>query len=111
LVPQDENNMPPQEPDNGEDSEHTYHLRLFVAGSSSRSQRAIDNIRQICNDHLQGKYELEVIDVYEQPTKAREYQILAIPTLLKELPPPLQKVIGDLSEEEPVLQGLDLQPK
>ncbi|SRR6056297_2434756 len=86
-------------------------LRLFVTGETPRSQQAIRNIRQICEEHLAGQYELEVIDVSRDPEQAREYQILAIPTLLKELPPPLRKVVGDLSEKEKVLKGLDIQPK
>ena len=89
----------------------SFKLRLFVTGTSQRSQKAIQNIKQICEDHLQGKYELEIIDLYEDPDLARQYEILAVPTLLKELPPPLRKVIGDLSEEDEVLAGLDLTPK
>jgi circadian clock protein KaiB len=68
-------------------------------------------LRQICEEHLQGEYELEVIDVAQEPDKAREHQILAVPTLLKELPPPLRKIVGDLSEKEKVLEGLDIQPQ
>jgi len=92
-----------------EKSHNFFHLRLFVSGSSSRSQQAIHNIRQICEQYLPERYELEVIDVTEQPEKTREYQILALPTLLKELPEPLRKVVGDLSEKEKVLEGLDIQ--
>lgn len=87
------------------------HLRLFVTGNTPRSQQAIRNIDEICKEHLADQYELEVIDVSQHPEKAREYQILALPTLLKELPPPLRKVVGDLSEKEKVLEGLDIQLK
>jgi len=90
-------------------AQSSFQLRLFVAGSTARSQQAIQNIRRICEEHLQGQYSLEVIDVFQHPEKAREYQILALPTLLKELPQPLRKVVGDLSEKEKVLQGLDIQ--
>ena len=89
----------------------SFYLRLFVTGSTSRSQQAIQNIRQICEEHLQGQYELEIIDVAQDPGQAREHQILAVPTLLKELPPPLRKIVGDLSEKEKVLEGLDIQQK
>lgn len=95
----------------GDASRAALHLRLFVTGSTARSQQAIQNIRQICEEHLQGQYQLEVIDVSQDPDLAREYQILAVPTLLKELPPPLRKIVGDLSEKEKVLEGLDIQPR
>jgi len=96
---------------NGEEPRAEFHLRLFVTGSTSRSQQAIRNLRQICEEHLQGQYELEVIDVSQNPDQAREHQILAVPTLLKELPPPLRKIVGDLSEKEKVLEGLDILPR
>lgn len=88
-----------------------FQLRLFVTGSTPRSQQAIQNIHQICEEYLSGEYELEVIDVSQNPEQAREYQILAVPTLLKELPQPLRKVVGDLSEKDKVLEGLNIQPK
>ncbi|MCF8029459.1 MAG: circadian clock KaiB family protein [Desulfohalobiaceae bacterium] len=97
-----------------QDNEHlrsSVQLRLFVSGSTSRSQQAIQNLRQICEEHLQGQYELEVIDLAQDPGQARQHQILAVPTLLKELPPPLRKIVGDLSEKEKVLEGLDIKPK
>lgn len=97
------------EKDHSRDNEGFYYLRLFVTGSTSRSQQAIQNLRQICEEHLQGRYTLEVIDVAKDPVQAREHQILAVPTLLKELPPPLRKIVGDLSEKEKVLEGLDIQ--
>ena len=89
----------------------SFQLRLFVAGSTSRSQQAIQNIRRICEEHLKGEYSLEVIDVSQDPGQAKEHRILAVPTLLKELPLPLRKIVGDLSEKEKVLQGLDIQPR
>jgi circadian clock protein KaiB len=93
-----------------EGREH-YVLRLYVTGSTARSSKAIQNIRALCEEHLQGRYELEVIDIYQQPVLARGEQIIAAPTLIKKLPAPLRKVVGDLSDSERVLMGLDLQPK
>jgi len=95
----------------GDQSKPSFKLRLFVTGSTPRSQQAIQNIRHICEEYLTGQYELEVIDVSQYPEQARKYQILAVPTLLKELPSPLRKVVGDLSEKEKVLEGLNIQPK
>ena len=95
----------------GDQSRPRFQLRLFVTGSTPRSQQAIQNIRHICEEYLTGQYELEVIDVSQYPEQARKYQILAVPTLLKELPSPLRKVVGDLSEKEKVLEGLNIQPK
>jgi circadian clock protein KaiB len=85
-----------------------YVLRLYVTGMTPRSTRAIENVRKICEEHLQGWYELEVIDVYQQPTLAKGEQIIAAPTLIKKLPLPLRRVIGDMSNTERVLLGLDL---
>jgi len=99
------------EKDYAQDNEGFYYLRLFVTESTTRSQQAIQNLRQICEEHLQGRYKLEVIDVAKYPDQARKYQILAVPTLLKELPEPLRKIVGDLSEKEKVLEGLDIQPQ
>jgi circadian clock protein KaiB len=94
-----------------ERSREKYLLRLYVAGITPNSLRAIDNIKEICEEHLQGRYELQVIDLYQQPVLARGEQIIAAPTLIKKLPLPLRKVIGDMSNEERVLVGLDLRPK
>ncbi|MFP5221714.1 MAG: circadian clock KaiB family protein [Acidobacteriota bacterium] len=88
-----------------------YVLRLYVSGMSPRSLEAIASIRRICEEHLKGRYEIEVIDIYEHPEVARKQQILAAPTLIKTLPPPLRKFIGGLSDEGRVLRGLDLLPK
>jgi circadian clock protein KaiB len=85
-------------------------LRLYVTGMTPRSTRAVENVRLICEEHLQGRYDLEVIDIYQQPILAKGEQILAAPTLIKKLPLPLRRVIGDLSNTERVLLGLDLRP-
>ena len=85
-----------------------YVLRLYVTGMTPRSTRAIENVRKICEEHLEGRYDLEVIDVYQQPTLAKGEQIIAAPTLIKKLPLPLRRVIGDMSNTERVLLGLDL---
>ena len=88
-----------------------YVLRLYVAGMTPHSQRAIENVQKICEEHMQGRYELEIIDIYQQPIFAKEGNIVAAPTLVKELPPPLRKFIGDLSQTERILAGLDLRKK
>jgi len=86
----------------------SYVLRLYVAGATPRSIRAIQNVRRICEQYLPGRYDLEVIDVYQQPTLAQGEQLLAAPTLIKKLPLPLRRIIGDMSNEGRVLLGLDL---
>ena len=88
-----------------------YKLRLFITGSTPRSTAAIQNMRQICAERLEGDYDLEVIDVYQHPDATRDYQIVATPTLVKVLPEPLRKIIGDLSDSERVLAGLNLAPE
>lgn len=93
-----------------EKSAERYVLRLYVTGMTPRSVRAVENVRAICEEHLQGRYDLEVVDVYQQPALAKGEQIIATPTLIKKLPLPLRKVIGDMSSTERVLIGLDLQP-
>lgn len=85
-----------------------YVLRLYVSGMTPRSTRAVENVRRICEEHLAGRYELEVVDLYQQPSLARERQVVAAPTLIKEMPLPLRRIIGDLSSTERVLVGLDL---
>ncbi|MDQ3081527.1 MAG: circadian clock KaiB family protein [Gemmatimonadota bacterium] len=87
-----------------------YLLRLFVTGESSRSRTAIANLRRICEQELAGVYDLEIIDVLEFPELAEEAKVLATPTLIKSLPPPLRRVIGDLSDTERVLLGLQVEP-
>lgn len=85
-----------------------YYLRLYVAGTTPRSMRALERLKAVCEDYLQGRYELEVIDIYQTEPKD---DILAIPTLIKQLPLPLRRMIGDLSDTEKVLIGLDLIPR
>ena len=92
-------------------AEPVYVLRLYVAGTSARSARAIRNAKQICEENLAGRYELEVIDVFKQTGRAREDQVIAIPTLIKKLPVPLKRFIGDLSDRDVVVVGLDVKPK
>ena len=91
-------------------AEH-YRLRLFVSGSTARSIRAIQNIRAICEDKLRGCYDLEVIDIHQHPEQVRPEQIIVTPTLVKKLPLPFRKIIGDLSDKERVLVGLDIVPR
>jgi circadian clock protein KaiB len=91
-------------------AEH-YRLRLFVTGTTPRSARAIQNIRSICEEKLQGRYDLEVIDIYQHPEQAKPEQIVVAPTLVKKLPLPVRRLIGDLSDQERVLAGLDIVPR
>ena len=86
-------------------------LQLYITGTTPQSVRAIANIKKLCEEHLKGHYELEVIDLYQQPQLAQGAQIIATPTLIKLLPPPLRRIIGDLSNTECVLAGLDLRQK
>ncbi|HEX8950003.1 MAG TPA: circadian clock protein KaiB [Dissulfurispiraceae bacterium] len=87
-----------------------YDLRLYVAGQTPKSLTAIANLRQICEEHLKGQYRIEVIDLLKNPQLAQGDQILAIPTLVRKLPEPIKKIIGDLSATEKVLIGLDIRP-
>ncbi|MEG4959931.1 MULTISPECIES: circadian clock KaiB family protein [unclassified Microcoleus] len=91
--------------------EQHYILRLYIAGTTLQSVTALQNIKKICEKHLQGRYELEVIDIYQQTEAAIAENIVAVPTLIKQLPMPLQKIIGNLSNTEKVLMGLNLVPK
>jgi circadian clock protein KaiB len=91
--------------------EEDYVLRLYVIGLSPQSVRAIANVKNICEEYLQGRYTLEVIDLHQQPQLAQGDQIVAVPTLIKKLPPPLRRIIGDMSKTERVLVGLDLRKK
>ena len=86
-------------------------LRLYVAGQSERSAAALRNLEAICEEHLAGRYRIEVIDLLKHPQLARGDQIVAVPTLVRHLPPPMKKIIGDLSNQERVLVGLDLRPR
>ncbi|MCK9420012.1 MAG: circadian clock KaiB family protein [Nitrospirae bacterium] len=87
-----------------------YVLRLYVTGMTPRSLLAITNIKKICEEHLKGRYDLEVIDIYQRPTLAEGEQIIAAPTLIKKLPLPLRRFIGDMTNTEKILLGLDLRP-
>ena len=93
-----------------EPGEKVYILRLYVAGQTRKSLAAFANLKKICEEHLAGRYKIEIIDLRENPQLAKGDQILAIPTLVRQLPPPLKKIIGDLSNTEKVLVGLDLLP-
>ena len=87
-----------------------WQLRLYVAGQTPKSIAALDNLRRLCESHLAGRYEIEVIDLLVNPTLAAGDQILAVPTLVRKFPEPIRKIIGDLSDEERVLVGLDVKP-
>ncbi len=91
--------------------QEAWELRLYVAGQTPRSLAAIANLKRFCEEHLAGRYMIEVIDLVETPRLARDHQIIAIPTLVRKLPPPVRKIIGDLSNSERVLVGLDLVPR
>jgi circadian clock protein KaiB len=93
------------------EGDRKYVLRLYVTGTTPKSVSAIRNIRKICDEHLKGAYDLEVIDIYQQPVLAKGEQIIAAPTLLKKLPLPLRRFIGDMSNTEQILLGLDLRAK
>lgn len=95
----------PEEPDAS-----VYLLRLYVAGQTAKSVAAFANLKNICEEHLQGKYQIEVIDLLQNPSLAQGDQILALPTLVRRLPQPIKKIIGDLSDTERVLVGLDIRP-
>ena len=86
-----------------------WNLRLYVAGQTPRSLSAFKNLKEICEEYLKGKYHIEVVDLMENPTLARGDQILAVPTLVRKLPQPIRKIIGDLSNTDRVLVGLDIQ--
>ncbi len=88
----------------------SWQLRLYVAGTTSKSLAAFSNLKKLCEEHLEGKYKIEVIDLMKNPQLGTGDQIFVIPTLVRKLPPPLKKIIGDLSNTERVLVGLDLRP-
>ncbi|HEX3012993.1 MAG TPA: circadian clock KaiB family protein [Methanobacterium sp.] len=88
-----------------------YVLRLFVAGINPKSRKAIENLMELLEENLKDQYELEIIDIYQQPIFAKEGQIVAAPTLIKELPPPLRRFVGDMSNKEKLLLGLELKSK
>ena len=88
-----------------------WQLRIYVAGETDKSRKAIENLRKVCEEHLKGMYEIEVIDLMKQPQLAAKDQIFAVPTIIRKLPEPLRKLIGDMSVSEKVLVGLDIKPK
>ena len=104
------NSVSPEAEELGAD-DGRYILRLYVAGMTNRSARAVENVRAFCEKHLEGRYDLQVIDVYQQPALARSEQLIAAPTLIKKLPLPLRRLIGDMSNEDRILVGLDLVPR
>jgi circadian clock protein KaiB len=101
---------PTSDTDTGEADCQVWRLRLYVAGQTPKSLAAFANLKKICEEHLAGKYEIEVIDLAVNPKLARQDQILAVPTLIRQLPPPVKKIIGDLSRKERVLVGLEIEP-
>jgi circadian clock protein KaiB len=96
--------------DNAAAKEEIWDLRLYVAGQTEKSVTAFENLKKICEEHLAGKYRIEIIDLLKNPQLAKNDQIIAIPTLVRKLPTPIRKIIGDLSRTERVLVGLDLRP-
>ena len=96
------------ESDGSHSRQEKYVLRLYISGSTSKSALAVVNIKRICEQHLKNRYDLEVIDIHQQAKLARDEQIVAVPTLIKRLPLPLRRLVGDLSNLEKVLFGLDL---
>jgi len=99
-----------KKPAGPEASEEVRILKLYVAGQNPKSMAAFANLKRICEEHLAGKYRIEIVDLMKNPKLAKGDQILAIPTLVRQLPPPVKKLIGDLANTERVLVGLDLQP-
>jgi circadian clock protein KaiB len=85
-------------------------IKLYVTGQTPRSRAAVENLRRLCDEELEGEYQMVVIDILERPQLAEDEKILATPTVIKELPPPIRRIIGDLSDRERVLLGLDLKP-
>jgi circadian clock protein KaiB len=103
----EKNNTPKQTPEKSE----TWELRLYVAGQTQNSMKALTNLKKIAEEHLKGKYTIEIVDLLKNPQLAAGDQILAIPTLVRKLPEPIRKIIGDLSNTERVIVGLDIRPK
>jgi len=97
-------------PDPGGPDQERFDLRLYVAGQSPKSVQAIENLRRVCEEHLPGRYQIELIDLVEHPKLARGDEIIAVPTLVRKLPEPMRKIIGDLSDTEQVLVGLQVKP-
>ena len=106
------NTEKPADPDGkAADSEAEWELRLYVAGQTPRSISALDNLNKLCEEHLKGRYKIEVIDLLVNPQLSRDDEIFAVPTLVRKLPEPIRKIIGDLSDTERVLVGLQLRPR
>ena len=103
-------NIPSKEPNRTTADVEVWELRLYVAGQTPKSIRAFENLKRLCEEHLDGRYQIEIIDLLENPLLARGDQILAVPTLVRRLPEPIKKIIGDLSNSERVLVGLDIRP-
>jgi circadian clock protein KaiB len=99
-----------KKPAQSKPADETWILRLYVAGQTQKSIAAFANLKKICDEHLAGKYRIEIIDLLTNPTLAKGDQILAIPTLVRQLPPPVKKLIGDLANTQRVLIGLDIKP-
>lgn len=102
--------QPGSNSENAQSAQDKHLLKLYIAGSTPQSQKAIHNIKTICEEHLHDIYTLEVIDLYENPALAKGEQIIAVPTLIKQLPLPLRRIIGDMSSTEKILVGLDIKP-
>lgn len=100
----------PMAPESRNTPQDRYFLRLYVAGLTPRSTAALANLKAVCESHLKGRYELEVCDIYQQPELAQREQVVAVPMLIRRLPPPVRRVIGDLSREDRILIGLDITP-
>ena len=111
LKPASRGTTKPKRPGDGSDPGGAeWQLRLYVAGQTAKSIAALDNLKRLCEEHLAGRYTIEVIDLLVNPRLAAGDQILAVPTLVRKFPEPIRKIIGDLSNEERVLVGLDVQP-
>jgi circadian clock protein KaiB len=95
----------------GKPANERWELRLYTAGQTPKSLAAIRNLKKVCEEHLPGRYEIEVIDLLQNPRLAKDHQIVAIPTLVRKLPDPIRKIIGDLSDVDRTLVGLDLRPR
>lgn len=98
------------EHESGQETQEKWLLRLYVAGQTPKSVAAFANLKRLCETHLKGQYEIEVVDLLVNPTLAKGDQIVAVPSLVRQLPPPVKKIIGDLANQEKVLVGLDLRP-
>jgi circadian clock protein KaiB len=101
-------NSPQDQVGTGPEESDIFELRLYIAGQTPKSKAALENLKKICEEHLQGRYRLEVLDLARNPSLARTDKILAIPTLVRSLPTPISRIIGDLSDEDQVLMGLNI---